>query len=288
MASRILSSAVFALSFLVSPAAQGQPVQDGVDALFDAVASAVSDAGLQRVLDIDHARLAAEAGVPMPPSRVQIFSDPGIDARLLAASVRTGLDLPFRVLTFAEGDVPRLTYTSAEFLGLRHGLTDGDALDAFDDRLATALASVEGAAPRPVPTDGLTRDYGIAELRTSLDVPTSVARLKAAVTAQPDTIWFGEIDLAARAAASGTDIVPAVLLLFGGPAPGGVAMAEFPAIGIDAFCQKLLVHAAPDGGSVILFNDIAALARLHYGRSAPPHAALDERLTATFTAALAP
>ena len=94
------------------------------------------------------------------------------------------------------------------------------------------------------------------------------------------------MDFSAQAKASGADIVPAVLLLFGGPAPGGVAMADFPSIGIDAFCQKLLVYASPDGGSVVIFNDIAAMAELHYGRSAPPHAALNERLTATFSAAI--
>ena len=67
---------------------------------------------------------------------------------------------------------------------------------------------------------------------------------------------------------------------------GGVAMADFPAIGLDAFCQKLLVYAGDDGGSVVIFNDIAAFAELHYGSSAKPHHALNERLKATFQKAL--
>jgi uncharacterized protein (DUF302 family) len=75
-------------------------------------------------------------------------------------------------------------------------------------------------------------------------------------------------------------------LLFGGPAPGGVAMRDFPAIGLDAFCQKLLVYQDDTGQTRVIFNDIAAMARLHYGRSAEPHDLLNQRLTETFKTAL--
>ena len=103
---------------------------------------------------------------------------------------------------------------------------------------------------------------------------------------QDDTVWFGEIDFSSEAAEQGVELPDAVLLLFGGPGPGGVAMADFPAIGLDAFCQKLLVYADADGGSVVIFNDIAAFAELHNGTSAKPHHALNERLTATFQKAI--
>jgi uncharacterized protein (DUF302 family) len=84
----------------------------------------------------------------------------------------------------------------------------------------------------------------------------------------------------------GVALAPAQLLLFGGPAPGGVAMAAFPEIGLDAFCQKLLVYRDEQGTTRVIYNDIAALAELHYGRSAKPHAMLNKRLTTTFFTAL--
>lgn len=123
-------------------------------------------------------------------------------------------------------------------------------------------------------------------MSTPLGVSEAVANLTKTIMAQDDTVWFGEIDFAAQASESGVKMPEAVLLLFGGPAPGGVAMADFPAIGLDAFCWKLLVHAGPDGGSVVLFNDLAALAELHYGASAKPHHVLNKRLTATFRSAI--
>lgn len=63
-------------------------------------------------------------------------------------------------------------------------------------------------------------------------------------------------------------------------------MAEFPAIGLDAFCQKLLVYEGDDGKARVLFNDIAAFADLHYQRAMEPHAMLNKRLTATFKGAI--
>lgn len=280
-----LTAAGLAIAFFAAPASTA-PLQEGVDTAFDQIASAAADAGLVPVVAIDHARLAAAEGVEMPPARVQIFSDPAVNTTLLAQDIRAGLDLPFRALAYAGADAVQVVYTSADFLKHRYGLQDAEALAAFDAALAPALDGLEGIAPVPVPTQGLAADYGILALQSPYDVPETVARLRAIVTAQSDTVWFGEIDFTAEAAALGVDLPPAVLLLFGGPAPGGVAMAKFPSIGVDAFCQKLFVHAAPDGGSVVLFNSIVALAELHYGASAPPHAMLDERLTATFAKAL--
>ncbi len=69
-------------------------LQSDVDQSFLAVSSAVTDAGLNAILEIDHARLAAAEGVEMPPSRVQLFSDPRINAAILKQEIRAGLDLP--------------------------------------------------------------------------------------------------------------------------------------------------------------------------------------------------
>jgi len=162
-------------------------------------------------------------------------------------------------------------------------LSDQSALDAFSQSLDLVTRSADVLT---APTVGLSRDYGIIELTTALSVDEAIANLTDVVMAQGDTVWFGEIDFAAEAAQQGEALPDAVLLLFGGPAPGGVAMAKFPAIGLDAFCQKLLIYADDEGGSFVIFNDIAALAELHYGASAKPHHALNERLTATFRSAI--
>ena len=263
--------------------AYASSTEAAVDNNFSAIERAVEDAGFNLIVTIDHARLAAAEGVEMPPSRVQIFSDPSINTSILSENVRAGLDLPFRALSFAQDGTAKDIYTNAEFLKTRHSLDNQQSLKNFGIGINSV---VDGAGATPAPTDGLTPDFGIIELTSPLSVAEAVSNLTRIVTAQDDTVWFGEIDFAKEANKYGVTLPDAVLLLFGGPAPGGVAMADFPAIGLDAFCQKLLVYAGENGGSVVIFNDIAALAELHYGSSAKPHHALNERLTATFKKAL--
>ena len=260
--------------------------QAAVDQSFDAVQSAVAAAGLVEIIQIDHARLAADEGVDMPPARVQLFSDPQLNAAILSENIRAGLDLPFRVLSYQDQDTAAVSYTGSDFLAQRHGLSATGALATFDPRLDDVFNQLNALTAHPVPSNDIPQGFAILEIASNYPVAETVARLKQAVTAQSDTIWFGEIDFQAEAAAHDVSLVPAQLLLFGGPAPGGVAMAEFPAIGLDAFCQKLLVYEGDDGNAVVIFNDIAALARLYYGRSIEPHDMLNKRLTATFSAAV--
>ena len=272
-----------ALTIFGAGTASASPVQKAVDDNHAVVERAVEEAGLTAIASIDHARLAAAEGAEMPPSRVQIFSDPAVNSPILRENIRAGLDLPFRVLSYAQDGTAQNIYTGPEFLRIRHGLEDGAALDAFAGRLNGVTESIDANA---APTERLSRDYGIIELTSKLSVPEAVASLTKIVMAQDDTVWFGEIDFTTEASGEGVELPAATLLLFGGPKPGGIAMAKFPAIGLDAFCQKLLVYAGEDGGSVVIFNDIAAVAELHYGESAKPHHALNERLTATFKKAV--
>lgn len=53
--------------------------------------------------------------------------------------------------------------------------------------------------------------------------------------------------LPARAVRQGVTLRPTVLILFGGPGPGGKAMASAPTLGLDAFCPKVLIWQDADG-----------------------------------------
>jgi uncharacterized protein (DUF302 family) len=260
------------------PATQ-QPIDDAIATL----QSAAQSQGLAEIAEIDHARLATQAGEPMPPSRVLILSDPDVNSQILSQNIRAGLDLPYRVLAFDNTGNASLSFTSFDFLARRHGLNS-----EFEHQFSKRLDALLKDAPLPVteaPTDGLTFNYGVLSLRSAYDFETTVKKLKDVVMAQSDTVWFGEVDFTAEAAPLGIPLPQSKLLLFGGPAPGGIAMRDYPAIGLDAFCQKLLVYEDTSGQIQVIFNDIAALADLHYGTSFAAHVALNERLTATFQSA---
>ena len=280
---RAFAAGLFCLCATTGTAQDRPELLAAVDEPADAIAANVAASGMTSVVEIDHSRLAEAAGVLMPPARVILFSDPVIEAPLLSENIRAGLDLPMRVLAYWEDEGPSVMYTGSDFLAARHGLTNTEALAAFDTGVASVL---DGVAAVAAPVDGLVLNYGVIELQSPFDLAETVDRLTSAVTSQGDTVWFGEVDFASDAASVGVELPQARLLLFGGPGPGGVAMADFVSIGLDAFCQKLLVYVDASGGVTVLFNGIAALAELHYGMSAEPHAQLDARLTQTFRTAL--
>jgi len=257
---------------------------EATDELVKVVAGNIS--ALETVAVIDHSRLAMKEGVPMPPSTLTIYSDPQVNSDLMKLNPRVGVDLPMKVLVFEEKGEPTVSYPSSDFLAKRHGLSDAAALAVYESAMVAGVKGIDEEMLSVVDGEGVTKDYGLAEIVAEFGHGESIQRLKDVVMKQGDTVWFGEIDLRAQAAAKGVELKPATLLLFGGPKPGGVAMAEFPQLGLDAFCQKVLVYEDEDGAVKVIFNNIAAMAQLHYGSSADAHAGIDGRLIKTFEAAV--
>jgi uncharacterized protein (DUF302 family) len=66
--------------------------------LFQTLQRDVRDrAEFEVIVDIDHARLGAKAGSPMPPSHVLIWSDPALEAAILKHNPVAAVDLPLRI-----------------------------------------------------------------------------------------------------------------------------------------------------------------------------------------------
>ena len=250
------------------------------DALVEAISGNLSD--FEIVVVIDHSRLAAKEGVAMPPATVTIYSDPKVNTPLMKLNPRVGLDLPQKILVYEEAGEPTITYSDANFLSQRHGINDQTALQNYDSAMESGLRGLDDGLLDIVTGKGVTRDYGIQEIASDFTHPETIERLKNSVMSQGDTVWFGEVDFKMQAASSGVELRPAMLLLFGGPKPGGVAMAKFPKLGLDAFCQKLLVYVDDAENVKVIFNDIVAMANLQYGTSDKSHKMINGRLTKTF------
>lgn len=223
----------------------------------------------------------------MPPCVVTIFSDPETNAPLIQANPMVGLDLPHRVLAYAEpgADEASIAFGDAEYLKRRHDVADIGLLDRYGSVLDEALAGTPIEIRRPVVTDELEAGFGIHELVSDFSFGETIEQLRKVVSSQGDTVWFGEVDFQAEAATQDIDVAGATMLLFGAPAPGGMCMAEFPRLGLDAFCQKLLVFEDDDETVRVAFNNIVAFAELHYGRSNGPQGVVDSRLAAAFGSA---
>ncbi|MDB4324799.1 DUF302 domain-containing protein [bacterium] len=258
-----------------------------VDGLRDTIADNVERIdGADVAMVIDHGRLAKEAGVTMPASVVTVFNAPAVTAPLMQADPRIGLDLPIKVLAYGETHDrgPMVAFVTPEFVATRHAVADRSLLEGYKRIVDQSLAGIP--EDQLSPTIEVAEGYGLIEWASEYSFAETVTRLKEVVLAQGDTVWFGEIDYQRDAAVLGVDIGPAILLLFGGPGPGGKAMAEFPKLGLDAFCQKLLVYETPDGRANVAFNDIVAFAELHYGDSNEFQQVINKRLKQTFSGAI--
>ena len=238
---------------------------------------------LEKVLTIDHSRLAEQAGEYLAPSRVDFYSDDELNTQLLKENLQVGLDLPFRVLNYVEDGQQKAVYTDEQFIQKRHGIKDKDLLERYAQHTAELTSGLNKVVP--VENEGLTKNYGIETIVSEYDFDTTLANIKRDVLAQDDTVWFMNWDFKARAQSIGESLPNSTLLVFGGPAPGAKAMTDFPSIGLDAFGQKVLVTEENDQ-VLVSYNNIVDMSELHYRDNAIPHKIINYRLEKTLSGAI--
>ncbi|MBB6461841.1 DUF302 domain-containing protein [Flammeovirga kamogawensis] len=239
------------------------------------------------VTKIDHARFARKEGVYTPPSIVTIFSNPKVNTKLIQKNPLIAIDLPYKVLCYSEADttLAKVAYTSAEFLKKRHGLTDEDVKD-FNKDITRVISAFPQESVVTSTTKDVTKHFGIHTVASKYDFETTVKNLNEAIGAQGDTEFFAVVDYQKDAKKYGVDMNPMQLILFGGPAPGGKAMHTTPRLGLDAFCQKLLVFADDEGNVTVAFNDIVDFSELYYDTWTIPQRVINYRLNDTFSGAV--
>ena len=126
----------------------------------------------------------------------------------------------------------------------------------------------------------------VSTRHSPFDFNETHSRVLEAINSQSDTIIFGSVDFQSQVQEFGVDIRPTQLILFGGPSPGAKAMRNAPTLGLDAFCQKLLVWEDDQQMVHLGFNDLLRVAeRQDVGKSIPLRV-IAFRLKRIFTKAL--
>ena len=97
--------------------------------------------GIKLFAVIDHSGEAAAAGLQLRDTKVVIFGSPAAGTPVMEAAPLAALDLPLKVLIWADGDQTRIDYVDAAELGARYGLSDELA-----GRLAVIDAITDAAA----------------------------------------------------------------------------------------------------------------------------------------------
>jgi uncharacterized protein (DUF302 family) len=89
----------------------------------DRLAAAVEGVGATIFARVDHAAGAASVDMELPPTELLIFGNPKLGTPAMLDGQTAGLDLPLRVLVYADGDgVVQVTYHDPAELAEAHGL----------------------------------------------------------------------------------------------------------------------------------------------------------------------
>ena len=105
-------------------------VSDTVSLLLEVVASK----GMKVFAVIDHSAEAASVGLQLRDAKVVIFGSPQAGTPVMQAAPLAALDLPLKVLVWADGSITKVSFTAPSTLAARYGLTAA---------MATRLAGVD-------------------------------------------------------------------------------------------------------------------------------------------------
>jgi uncharacterized protein (DUF302 family) len=109
-------------------------VEDTVERLTDVIAAK----GLKLFAVFDHSGEAAAHGLELRDTKVVVFGSPVAGTPVMQAVPLAALDLPLKVLVWADGGQTKLTYTAPAALAARYGIPDElvpriAAIDALTD-----------------------------------------------------------------------------------------------------------------------------------------------------------
>jgi uncharacterized protein (DUF302 family) len=108
----------------------------------DKLVEAIRAAGAKLFVVVDHSGEAEQAGLSLRDTKLLIFGNPAAGTPVMAASPLAALDLPLKVLVWADDDgAVWMSYLDPAWLAARHGLAAPlaaplSAVDRLTDQVA--------------------------------------------------------------------------------------------------------------------------------------------------------
>ena len=110
-----------------------KPSPWSVEETVDRLSAIVAARGLTLFAVIDHSGEARAAGLELRDTKLVVFGSPAAGTPVMEAAPLAALDLPLKVLVWADGQQTKLAYTAPGALAARYG---------FGDELAARLAGI--------------------------------------------------------------------------------------------------------------------------------------------------
>jgi uncharacterized protein (DUF302 family) len=94
-----------------------------VDETVSRLSAVVAARGMKVFAIVDHSGEAEAVGLELRNTKLVIFGSPQSGTPVMQAAPIAGLDLPLKVLIWADGHETKLSYTAPEELAARYGLS---------------------------------------------------------------------------------------------------------------------------------------------------------------------
>lgn len=127
-----------------------KPSHWSVEETVDRLSAIVAARGLKLFAVIDHSGEARAAGLELRETKLVIFGSPAAGTPVMEAAPLAALDLPLKVLVWADGRGTTLAYTAPDTLAARYSLSDALAarLAGIADLTDAVVGSDAHAAAR--------------------------------------------------------------------------------------------------------------------------------------------
>ncbi len=125
MPTRLMAAAAVTAAMALPAAAEliHKMSPHSVSVTMDRLAAAVEGAGATVFARVDHAGGAAKVDMELRPTELLIFGNPKLGTPAMLDGQTAGLDLPLRVLAYADADgMVHVTYHNPATLAATHGL----------------------------------------------------------------------------------------------------------------------------------------------------------------------
>ena len=114
----------------------------------DRLTTEINSRGMTIFARINHAALAADAGLTLPPTEVILFGNPRGGTPLMQVNQTIGIDLPLKALVWQDlSGTTWMSFNEPEWLATRHYISGHGAVIGGMNKVLGAVAAVVAGRP---------------------------------------------------------------------------------------------------------------------------------------------
>lgn len=101
---------------------------------------------LKILLELDHSKNAASVDLTLEPTKIILFGNPKLGTPLMQESATTSIDLPQKIIVYADVSGTKIAYNNPMYLKQRHGIQGAEAIL---EKISKALQQITDKAIGP-------------------------------------------------------------------------------------------------------------------------------------------